>query len=279
MPIPPAHAKPRAEGLIAAWLCLIIAGAATVTFNISHALHSGMATTLGVVEGLVPVALAMVVSHLVATSRAGKFLKTVTFAVMIGAMALSVRATGAVVEPAAGSLWWLFGAVVDTAALVALQVLLSLQSRAAQIASERAQSEAAAADERVTLRAQIAAAQAALAPAIERAENAERAAAEAAATADELARKLAAADAKNARSRASRKRAAAPRSATAQERATKVPDDVDARAEALSVLAAEPDISGAQLGPRVGMSKRWGQDFKRGLATAAPKGQDPEDSP
>ena len=31
------HAKPRTEGLIAAWLCMVIAGAATVTFNIVNA--------------------------------------------------------------------------------------------------------------------------------------------------------------------------------------------------------------------------------------------------
>ena len=39
---------------------------------------------------------------------------------------------------------------------------------------------------------------------------------------------------------------------------------------ALAILAAEPAISGADLGLRVGKSKRWGQLFKNGLATAAP---------
>ena len=82
-----------------------------------------------VVEGVVPVALAMIVSHLVATSSAGRFLKGVTFAVMIGALALSVHATGTVVAPATGPLWWLYGAVIDTAALVSLQVLLSLKAQ------------------------------------------------------------------------------------------------------------------------------------------------------
>jgi hypothetical protein len=52
---------------------------------------------------------------------------------------------------------------------------------------------------------------------------------------------------------------------------TKVPNDVDAQAEALSILAEEPGISGAKLGPRVGKSERWGQLFMQRL-TARPAG-------
>jgi hypothetical protein len=40
-----------------------------------------------------------------------------------------------------------------------------------------------------------------------------------------------------------------------------------AQAEALSILANEPGISGAKLGPRVGKSERWGQLFMQRLAT------------
>lgn len=154
----PEHARPahRTEGIIAAWLCLIVAGAATVTFNIVNAWHSGMASPLGVVEGVVPVALAMIVSHLVATSSAGRLLRGITFAVMVGALALSVHATGTVVAPAAGPLWWLYGAVIDTAALAALQVLLTLKAKAAERERERAAEETAAADERTALRAELA---------------------------------------------------------------------------------------------------------------------------
>ena len=179
----PAHAKRRPEGLIAAWLCLVIAGAATVTFNIVNAWHSGMASPLGVVEGVVPVALAMIVSHLVATSSAGWLLKGITFAVMIGALALSVRATGAVVAPAAGPLWWLYGAVVDTAALASLQVLLTLKSRGAREAAGRAEAEAHAADERTELRAGLDAAREALATARTELDAAQQEAAQASAVA------------------------------------------------------------------------------------------------
>ena len=51
------------------------------------------------------------------------------------------------------------------------------------------------------------------------------------------------------------------------------------QAEALAILAAEPGISGAKLGPLVGMSARWGQLFLKGLTTAsAPKGPDAEET-
>jgi hypothetical protein len=49
--------------------------------------------------------------------------------------------------------------------------------------------------------------------------------------------------------------------------ATKVPRDFDAQAAALAILAEEPEISGAKLAERVGRSERWGQDFKKQLAT------------
>ena len=62
--------------------------------------------------------------------------------------------------------------------------------------------------------------------------------------------------------------------------ATQVPNDVDAQAEALAILANEPDIKGAKLGPRVGKSERWGQLFLKGLTTAsAPNGPDAEETP
>jgi len=110
----------------AAWAVLAFAGSTMVSFNIWHALHGGIPQLpLAVLAGVVPVALAMGMSHIVAAYRAGGFLKVVTFAVMVGAMVLSVRATGYVVRPAFGPLWWLYGGVVDSAALVALQVILA----------------------------------------------------------------------------------------------------------------------------------------------------------
>jgi hypothetical protein len=118
------QASSHARG--AAWAVLAFAGSTMVSFNIWHALHGGIPQLpLAVLAGVVPVALAMGMSHIVAAYSAGRFLKVVTFAVMVGAMVLSVRATGYVVRPAFGPLWWLYGGVVDSAALVALQVILA----------------------------------------------------------------------------------------------------------------------------------------------------------
>jgi hypothetical protein len=152
------------------------------------------------------------------------------------------------------------------------------QAEEAARKAERARTEAAAAgDERTALRAQLEDARAAVEPLRADLETARNELGRVTAKAGELERKL---DAQRKRNSPAKKRATSPRSRSAGSRATEVPDDVDARAEALAILAAEPGISGADLGLRVGKSKRWGQLFKTGLATtAAPKGQDPEDSP
>jgi hypothetical protein len=87
-------------------------------------------------------------------------------------------------------------------------------------------------------------------------------AAQAAQERETLARKLEAAN-------RAKKRANPPRNGRATARETKVPSDVDARTAALKVLSDEPAISGAALGPRVGMSKRWGQLNRPELAAMA----------
>jgi len=133
---------PQAHARAAAWLVLAVAGAAMVSFNMWHAVHVGLALGLAVLYGIVPVAVAMGLSHVVAAYNGGWFMKGAAFAIMLGAMILSIRATGYVVKPATGNLWPLFGAVVDSAALVALQVILSPESRAAARAAKRATREA-----------------------------------------------------------------------------------------------------------------------------------------
>jgi len=138
------------------------------------------------------------------------------------------------------------------------------------VAAASAQREATEASELDALRAEIEATQKALATAQSERADAQRTAQEATAKAEVMERKLAVARARSARTE---KGANAPRSKRADPRATEVPNDVDAQAEALSILANEPGISGAKLGPRVGMSARWGQLFLKGLATT---GADPE---
>jgi hypothetical protein len=142
---------------------------------------------------------------------------------------------------------------------------VKVAERAAREARHLA-AEAEAADDRTSLRAALEAERVAR-------NEAQRRAAEATARAATLERKLAATGgAKRGRNAGAKKPATAARSKGANDPAAKVPDDVDARAEALAILDAEPDISGAKLGPRVGMSERWGQLLKSELATVPPGG-------
>jgi hypothetical protein len=123
----------------AAWVVLAFAAITMVAFNCFHALHSGLPEwPLAVLVGVAPVILVMGMSHLVAAHHGGWFLKGVTFAAMIGAMLLSVTATGYVVRPVLGPLWWLYGAVVDSSAMVALQVIMTPASQPASITAEPA---------------------------------------------------------------------------------------------------------------------------------------------
>jgi hypothetical protein len=120
----------------------------------------------------------------------------------------------------------------------------------------RAEAETAAAGELAALRAELGALGAKL-------ETAQKEAAQTAQDREILARKLDAAG-------RARKRANPPRAKGATARARQArEEDVDARTRALAVLAAEPGISGAELGPRAGMSKRWGQLHKAELAAMA----------
>ena len=156
-------------------------------------------------------------------------------------------------------------------ALIAFLIHLRIRDRAdAAEAAERdcaaaseVEREAAEASGIAALRAELDALRETLETAQADRDDAQRESAEATAKAEVLARKLSAAS-------GARKRATAPRASRAGSRETRVPNDVDARAEALSILDAEPGVSGAELGPRVGMSKRWGQLLKSELATVPP---------
>jgi hypothetical protein len=148
----------RPRGTFAAWAVLVGMGGTTVTYNIFHAVHHGpmpKSLTLGLalLYGIAPVFAAMCLSHLVAARKSDKLMQRLAFAVMLGAMALSIGAVGTVVRPVAGRyLCWLFGAVLDAAALIALRMLLSGHERReeeatalqlAESAAETARSEAA----------------------------------------------------------------------------------------------------------------------------------------
>ena len=154
----------------------------------------------------------------------------------------------------------------------------AVAEEAARVAAE-AEQVAAAADERVALRAQLDALRAEVTAAEEtmRAEleaavtardDAQQEAELAAAKAERLTRKLATGSSRNGRIKPPAN--GGRRGANAQ-----VPKDVDARAEALTLLMVDPAISGAKLGAAVGKSERWGQLLKSELATVP---ADPEES-
>lgn len=155
---------------------------------------------------------------------------------------------------------------------------IAANERRAAAAERQAAAERAEADERTALRAQLEALAARVAEAETARDDAAQRAAQAEAKTAQLERRMAAqTGAKGARKPGAKKAAGSPRKGTSAERETELPDDFDAQTEALRILAAEPGISGAELGPRVNRSKRWGQTFKGKLAKAAPKGPDAED--
>ena len=130
--------------------------------------------------------------------------------------------------------------------------------RAADAVADRAAA-AALRDEVDALAARLTETETARDEAEQRAVNAEE-------KADRLSRRLAAAD---------RRKPGAGKAAngTRKTAATAVPKDIDARTEALLILDAEPNITGTELGERVGKSERWGQDFKKKLAAHVAGGE------
>ena len=172
------------------------------------------------------------------------------------------------------------GMPVIVLALIAILVHLRQLDRAAAEESDRvrraaeleAQQSAAAADERTVLRVELETARAETETARLAASEAERRATETARQNDIMARKLAA-------QKPNRTRAKAPNAGrrkapnTAPE--TTVPEDFDARTQALEAWLENPKISGKDLGAAVGLGERWGQLRKNEFATAS-NGQSPE---
>lgn len=115
------------------WFVLIITGVTSAVLQMWHATHSGGTVLLiaGLV-GLVPAATAIGLSHVVASHKSALLLRLVVFAVMGAAMAASISAIAAVVQPIDGPYFsWVFGLALDAAALACVWVLLGDQERKA----------------------------------------------------------------------------------------------------------------------------------------------------
>lgn len=139
--------------------------------------------------------------------------------------------------------------------------LAEVRQEAARLAArqdERDRENAAFQEERDAAHAELAAERASREAAEDGRTEAERRAADAEARAERLNRKL------GANSGAGRNRNAGGKGA-AKSRTT-VPNDVDARAQALMILGEEPGITGKELGERCGRGERWGQLRKSELA-------------
>jgi hypothetical protein len=185
------------------------------------------------------------------------------------------------------------GMPVIVLALIAILVHLRQLDRADATAAEDAArrddrartEEAAAADERTALRAELDALAAEVEPLRDALAEAQADADRATARADSLAAKLDALKPKRTRAKAANSPANGKRRSPANGKAndpanspagTEVPDDIDARSQALGIYLATPKISGKDLGEAVGMTPRWGQLRRAEFAASAPAG--PADS-
>lgn len=243
--------RTRTPGLGAAWAVLIGTGVTSVTYNVVHATQGArLQIVLALLLGFAPAFVAACLSHVAAVLDAPGWVKAAVIAVMGAGMVLSASATAAVVAPADPS-WrgWLFGGTLDAAALLALWAILTARGRKneAAMAVDAAHAEAReAVAERSRLEAELVSVRAELEAEVQ-----------------------ALTSALNKRPASPRKRAtSSPRNKAASSPRNSAPEDIDTQAEALSILIAEPDISGAALGLRLGKSKRYGCMLKAKLAAS-----------
>jgi hypothetical protein len=258
---------------VSAWLVFLSMAGTTMSFQVYHSIeHGKMPWPLAVLYGIVPLLISMLVIEVVSGwDDAPKWAQGGAYLIISGAMFLSAAATGAVVLHAApnhSSL--LFGLLLDGAAILAARFLMTAAKRtaataraafAAVVEAERSARQEAEADTG-TARAE--------------ADEARRAAAEATAKAEELARQLAGTEAGtgtgtkpgSAGQRGSgagrHKGGTAGPGGRTKDPAAQAAEAVT-HAEAELILAAEPGISGSELGRKLGTTPGYGRTLKRKL--------------
>lgn len=245
----PTTDQPKRERDVAAWLVLLGAGVTLICFNVWHATHKGdLALFLAVLLGLSPSSLAMGLSHMGVRHRANPWMMTAMFAVMIGAMALSIGAVAAVVRPTTGPyLCWLFGAVLDSAALLALWGIIS-DPKVPAPESEPDPEVTATAGPEVPPGTTVA-----LPPGSD----------------PEIPGGV---PPRKQPTTSGRKRATTSARKPRRTSAPGVPaaPDLDNESWALQILATDPGMSGSELGRRMGKSDRYGRDLIKRLSAAVP---------
>jgi hypothetical protein len=247
-----------------AWAVFVSMAGTTMSFQVYHSVELGhMPAPLAVLYGVVPLCISMLLIEVVSGwEGAPKWTPAAAYLIIGGAMFLSAAATGAVVLRAApphSSL--LFGLLLDGAAILAARFLMTAAKR--DVKAEAAALESAAQAER-DARLDAEAERDAMRGERDTARRASADAADREATlAGEVERlKADAATPKPDR----RKPDAAPPDTDGNT------DDIDVQAEALAILAAEPDISGSELGRRLGFKPSYGRTLRRKLTVTAPGG-------
>lgn len=254
-----APARTRTPGLGAAWAVLIGTGVTSVTYNVVHAVNGArLEIVLALLLGFTPAFLAAFLSHVAAVLEAPRWVIVSVIGVMGAGMVLSASATAAVVAPAEpGWRGWLFGAVLDAAALLALWAILTARRRnnGATAAVEAAQAQAReAAEQAADAEEELATVKAELGAELE-------------AVRAELEAARLRASARKPKRRPARKPAGISARASGAE-----DDDLDAEAAALKLWMADRTIPGSKLGPMVGRTDSWGRGAVRKFKQTAPEG-------
>lgn len=254
----------------AAWIIITGAGVTGMAYNLFHALHGGKIgnVILAGLLGIMPMALALLLTH-VTGDATEEWMSWAALAVMVAAMYLSLSATADIVAPADGTLRaYVFGGVLDAAALLAFRVITTARKRD----GEEATALAAAVEEARIARASATAAEARMAAAEaelgaagsahEDARNARASAEESAARAAALEDELTAARTQLDRAlRALEKQKPAPRTRPRQEPAS-AGDDIATEFKALDAVKENREITGKDLGAKLGVSEGHARRLK-----------------
>lgn len=276
----PEHARTapkQSSARVAAWSVLITMGGTSVTLNIWDATHSAVPLfwLLAGLRGFAPVFAAMGLSEAAARFDGGKAFRYVAFAIMSGAMLLSASAVAHVLRPSypGGGLGlfmsWLFGLVLDAAALTGLWIILTERER-----RREAERDAASRDSGQELADAVAAAQG-------------RAARESATVIEGLRAELATANATAEALRSAAHGRRSRRSAGPAPRTRKSAPgsgdtrDLTAELRALQMLDAHPDLrakgQGTELARKLGFSPSYGRKLHSRLTAEERPAEAPQE--
>ena len=268
--------KTRAR--VSAWSVFIGMAGTTMSFQVYHSVKYGhMPSTLAYLYGIVPLAISMLVIEFVSGwENAPKWARPSAYLITGGSMFLSAAATGAVVFRAAPDhTSLLFGLLLDGAAILAARFLMTAGQKAADAV---AQAEAGTA-EAVALRAALEGEQLDREAAEEERDTARAEATQVATATAALHAQVAALEAKlEATLKGDTKkpepsRGSAARKPHARSEGQTEEQKLGTEAAALAIIADEPDISGSELGRRLGTTPGYGRTLMRKLAPASAGGE------